>query len=105
MRLTVTVDGVDLVFVAPTVTGGYPWLGKVGGLHLAARAGHLEGVGVGEGANVAFELDNAIRQASDLLGYCPRAPAVIHDDNGVEWFSGLIQRVEYGAVLGGTIEA
>lgn len=97
-----TVGGTDLEFVAD---GEYPWLVKVGTLLLAARAGHLEGVGVGESANMTFELDNIDRQAAALLGRPVRAPAAIYDDAGDVFFSGLVQSISYGAVLTGTIEA
>jgi len=105
MKLVVSVDGVDLEFVAPGASGRYPWLVKVGALLLAARAGHLEGLGQGESANMTFELDNIGRQAADLLGRPVRAPAVLYDDAGDEFFSGLIQQVSYGAILSGMIEA
>jgi len=105
MRLVVTTGGVDLEFTEPRNGGAYPWLGKVGALLLAVRAGHLSGVGVGESANMTVELDNVSRQAATLLGFCPRAPAVVYDDDGDEFFSGLVQRMEFGAVLTLTLEA
>ena len=105
MRLVVTTGGVELTFTEPVDGGAYPWLTKVGALLLAARAGHLSGVGVGESANMTVELDNTRRQAATLLGFCPRAPAVVYDDEGDEFFSGLVQRLDFGAVLVLTLEA
>lgn len=105
MRLVVTTGGVDLEFTEPVDGGAYPWLTKVGPLLLAARAGHLSGVGVGESANMTVELDNTRRQAATLLGFCPRAPAVVYDDDGDEFFSGLVQRLDFGAALVLTLEA
>ena len=105
MRLVITVGGVDVEFTQPGASGEYPWLVKVGTLLLAVRAGHLDGVGVGESANCTFELDNINRQAADLLGYCPRAPAVIYDAAGDVWFRGLLQQMTFGTRLTGAIEA
>lgn len=105
MRLAVTAGGVDLTFTEPQASGAYPWLVKVGPLLLAARAGHLSGVGIGESANMTVELDNTSRQAATLLGFCPRAPAVVYDDAGDEFFSGLVQRLDFGALLALTLEA
>lgn len=105
MRLVVTARGVDLTFTEPRAGGAYPWLVKVGPLLLAARAGHLSGAGVGEAANMTVDFDNVSRQAATLLGFCPRAPAVAYDDAGDEFFSGLVQRMGFGAVLTLTLEA
>jgi hypothetical protein len=105
MRLIVTIAGTEIEFSEPGKGGPYPWLSKVGTLLLAARAGHLSGVGVGESANMMAELDNVNRQAAALLGYCPRAPAAVFDDDGEPFFSGLVQSIAFGAVLTLTIEA
>ena len=105
MRLLISQYGVDMEFVEPRTAGAYPWLTKVGHLLLAARAGHLESVGIAESANMSFDIDNANRQASTLLGRPIRARAVIYDDAGDEFFSGLVQQIIYGNTLSGTIEA
>ena len=105
MRLVVTVGGADVEFVERGTDGEYPWLTGVGTLLLAARAGHLQGVGAAESANMTVQLDNLNRQAFDLLGYCPRAPAVVYDDDGAELFAGLVQQMAFGALLSLTLEA
>lgn len=81
----------------------YPWLTKAGNMLLAARAGHLQGIGVGESASMTVELDNSDKQASALLGYCLRARAWFYDGDDV--FPGLIQQIEVGHPLILTLEA
>jgi hypothetical protein len=105
MRLVLDLDGTQVEFVQPGVDGEYPWLTKVGTLLLAARAGHLEGIGTGEAANVTVELDNTGRQASELIGYRPRTRGWIYDDAGAIFFVGLIQSIQYGWALVLTLEA
>jgi hypothetical protein len=105
MRLVITVGDVDLEFVEPNAEGAYPWLTEVGALLLYARAGHLKGTGVSEAPNVPVKLNNHEKQATRLLGYPLRAPAVIYGDDGEEFFSGSIATVTYGATLDLSIEA
>lgn len=95
----------SLEFVEPGVDGPYPWLVKVDTLLLAARAGHLEGVGVGETANMRVELDNSDRQASALIGHAPRMRAWVYDDDDELYFAGLIQRIDYAHPLVLNLEA
>lgn len=105
MRLVITQDGVGHEFVRHGVDGPYPWLGKVGTLLLAARAGHLDNIGVAESANVTVELTNDRRQAATLLGRPVRAAAALYDDAGDMFFAGLIQQVGYGTTMVVSIEA
>lgn len=105
MRLDLTIAGVVLQFTQPTAGGEYPWLAKVGTLTLAARAGHLEGVGVGEAANVSIELDNSGKQAATLLGFPMRARADLYDDDDELLLTGLVASANYGRVLVLGIEA
>lgn len=105
MRVVITVGGVDIEFVRPTAAGEYPWLVSTSNLLLAARAGHLQGIGAAEAANMTMELDNTARQAASLLGYCPRAPATVYDDDGTEVFTGLVQQMQFGTTLTLNLEA
>lgn len=105
MRLVIRIDGVDFEFVEGRADGEYPWLGKVGNLLLAARAGHLESVGLPETASITVQLDNENRQAATLLGRPVRAGATLFDDEDETLFSGLIQKIEYGPTLAITIES
>lgn len=99
MRLVIEHGGVELEFVRPNVDGAYPWLGDVGTLLLRARAGHIEGVGVGESANMTVALDNRDRQASTLLERPLRDRATIYDDDNDLFFDGIVQAVDYGPTL------
>lgn len=105
MRLVVYLDPCPIEFTEPLSGGEYPWLTKVGTLMLAARAGHLDGIGVGEGANIEVELDNAGRQATTLLGYPLRAPADVYDDDDELLLSGLVARFTPARAVSMTIEA
>jgi len=97
--------GVELEFTEPKNGGEYPWLASVGTLLLAARAGHLEGAGVGEAANVVVELDNRKKQASALIGYRLRTSAWLFDDDDEELLAGVVQAMEFGNTLRLTLEA
>lgn len=105
MRLLLDIDGLLLEFVEPRAAGPYPWLVKIGTLLLGARAGHLQGVGVRESANVTVELDNAGKRAAGLLGRPLRARGWLYDNDGDLLLAGLIQRVRYGRTLAITLEA
>lgn len=105
-RLVIDLDGTRIAFHAPgTACAPYPWLSKIGNLLLAARAGHLDSVGSDESANLSVELDNSDKQASDLLGYRPRAQCWLYDENNELFFSGLIAEIDYGYPLVLTIQA
>lgn len=105
MRLVLDVRGTQIEFTEPGTDAPYPWLAKVGNLLLAARAGHLSGLGIGETANVIVDLDNANRQFSSLVGYCPRARATLYDDDDDVYFDGLVQQVAFGQTCALTLEA
>ena len=104
-RLVLEHDGVLTEFASPGTDAAYPWLVKSGSLLLGARAGHLEGIGVGESANMTVEIDNADKQASALLGYCLRAKAWHYDDDGEQDFAGLVQAIDVANPLVLTLEA
>jgi hypothetical protein len=93
-------DGVEIEIHPPGVAcAPYPWLIKSGTLLLTARAGHLEGSGVGESANMTVEIANDEKQASALLGYCLRARATHYDDDGEQDFAGLVETIEVGPLV------
>lgn len=105
-RLVLDIDGAEITIHPPGVScSPYPWLTKAGNLLLAARAGHLESVGVGESATMTFELDNEGRQASELLGFCPRVQARYYSADGELFFSGLVQEIGFGHPLVLTVQA
>lgn len=103
MRLLVDLDGTEIEI---TESGGaYPYLSKVGTLLLEARAGHLDGIGIGESANLTVDLANDGNKASTLLGRPLRATATVYDDDDDEFFAGIVQAVSYGTTMGLTLEA
>lgn len=105
MRLLLDLDGVEIEIVEPRASGPYPWLVDVGDTLLAARAGHLEGVGVGESANVTVAIDNERKQAATLLGRPLRARAWLYDDDDELLLGGLVARCTVGRTMGLTLEA
>lgn len=105
MRLVLELDSVTVEFVEPRAAGEYPWLVRVGSLLLGARAGHLQGVGVRESANVTVELDNGGKRAASLLGRPLRARGWLYDDADELMLAGLIASVSYGRNVGLTLEA
>lgn len=105
MRLVITLADVELEFVEPGADGAFPWLTQVGALLLNAIAGHLQGTGVSETPNIPVTIDNRDKQATRLLGFPLRAPAVLYDGDGEEFFAGLIASVKYGRTLDLSIEA
>lgn len=105
MRLEIEHNGALLTITEPRAGGEYPLLAKVGTLLLAARAGHLDGVGAGETPKVTVDLDDDDRRASRLLGRPLRDVAEVFDDAGDSLLRGLISAVSYGRTLSLTIEA
>jgi hypothetical protein len=100
------VDGTEITLHPRRVScAAYPWLVKTGNLLLAARAGHLDGVSVGESANMDFEIDNEGKQASELLGYALRSRGTFYDDNEDRIIVGLVQQIQFGQPLVLTLEA
>lgn len=100
-----TGDGVGVELEFTERGGPYPWLASVGTLLLAARAGHLQGVGVGESANVVCSLNNDRGQATRLLGYPMRWPAWLYDDDDEELLAGVVQAASFGNPMQITLEA
>lgn len=104
-RLVLDLDGAETVFFPPGKDAAYPWLIGTGPLNLAATAGHLEGIGVGETASVEVRIKNERNQASRLIGYAMRAAATLYDDEDNSYIVGLVQQIVYGNPLVLTIEA
>lgn len=111
MELLLFVADVPLRFVRPgTPPAQAPearsWLVDVSGLALAARGAAFEQLAnAPEGASISVKLDNAGRQASQLLGRPLRVCADVYDDDDELYFAGIVQAIEYGPNLTLQIEA
>lgn len=103
MRLVVALDAGDVAFDAPGSSGPWPWLLGVGTLRIAARAGNASGFGVGETSSLTATLDNAGKQAADVVGVPLRRVATVYDDAGDVFFAGTVESVRVGRVLALTI--
>lgn len=105
MRAVVHADDVALVFTRPKDGGTFPLLVEVSPLLVAAEAGHIEGLGVGESANCQIILDNSKGIASKLLDHPLRNRVEVFDDDGDVFFTGLVQRFDEGTTLALTLES
>lgn len=105
MRLVLTLGATVLVFTEPTTRGEFPWLTGVRALQMGARAGHIDGIGTTETANVEAELDNDGRQAWRLIGQPLRAPAELQNDAGETVFPGTVAAVAIGRTITLTLES
>ncbi len=100
MRAVLNLGGTLLEFTAKTDTEGpYPYLISVGLLRVAARAGRVAGLGVGESPSLDVRLDNTERQTAPIIGNPLRAPVDVAFDNGDPFFSGVVSRVEFGRTI------
>lgn len=105
MRLLLDLDPSAIEFVEPLAPGANPFLLSVGDLHLAARAGHLEGIGTSESPSVEITLDNSGRRVVRLVGRPLRVRATIYNADDSVYFAGIVQNSTYGPTIGLTIEA
>jgi hypothetical protein len=105
MRAVVHADDVALVFTRPKDGGTFPLLVKVSPLLVAAQAGHISGLGVGESSNCQIVLDNSKGIASKLLDHPLRNLVEVFDDAGEPFFRGLVQSFIEGTLLTLTLEA
>ena len=105
MRLVLDLGGNEIEFTEPLSGGAFPYLFEVGTLRIAARAGYISGLGVGESPSLAVTLDNASNRAADIIGSPLRARATVYDDDGSTYWSGVIAAASYGRVIGLTVDA
>ena len=104
MRCVLTLAGVAIEFTEALAGGDFPYLLEVGALRLAARAGYLSGLGVGESPSLAVTLNNAGNRAADIIGAPLRARASVYDGADAFW-SGVVSAITYGRTLELIIEA
>ena len=105
MRLVVELGGGQVEFTEPLSGGAFPYLLEVGELRVAARAGYISGLGVGESPSLEVVLDNAGKRAADILGQPLRSLATVYDDDGSEYWSGVISAATYGRTIVSTVDA
>ena len=67
MRLVLDLGGNEIEFTEPLSGSLFPYLLEVGELRIAARAGYISGLGVGESPSLAVTLDNASNRAADAV--------------------------------------
>lgn len=104
MRLVLDLDPSAIEFVEPLSPGANPFLLSVGSLHLAVRAGHLQGIGSSESPSVDVKLDNSGRRAGRIIGRPLRVRATLYDGADV-YFTGIVEDATFGPIIGLTIEA
>ena len=95
MRLSLELAGGTVEFTQVD-DGPYPYLTSVGTLRIAARAGTLAGLGVGESPSVAVALDNTERQVAAIIGNPLRGIATITYDDGEPFFAGAVSNITFG---------
>jgi len=97
--------GNEIEFTEPLSGGAFPYLLEVGELRIAARAGYLSGLGVGESPSLAVTLDNAGNRAAGIVGAPLRATASVYDDDDSVYWAGIVSAASYGRTIGLTIDA
>lgn len=106
MRVVLSVPGADLEFVPPHADGApYRYLVAVGALRVAARAGRVAGLGVGESPNLEVQLQNAARETASLIGTPLRCPVMVYEDDGSLFFDGIVSKVALGKTITLTLES
>lgn len=99
MRLVLALDSGSVEFTGPRSSGPFPWLLSVGTLRLTARAGTASGLGVGETSSLAVAIDNAGKQAAEVVGVPLRRVATVYDDADDVLFAGSVESVKVGRSL------
>lgn len=99
MRLVLDIAGAPIEFTSLTDDGPYPYLISVGTLQIAARAGRLAGLGVGESPSLDVLLANNERQTAPLIGLPLRARATVYDDDGAVFFAGAVENILFGRTI------
>ena len=105
MRVVLSLPPSEIEFTEALSGGKFPYLLDVSALRIAARAGYISGLGVGESPSLTFTLDNAGNRAADIVGHPLRARCAVYDDADAEYFSGAVSAVAYGRILEVTVEA
>lgn len=99
MRAVFELAGATVEFTPKTDSGPYNVLLAVGTLRVAARAGSISGLGVGESPNLDIVLDNNDRQTAQIIGNPLRIPVVITYDDATPFFAGVVSKVQFGRTI------
>jgi hypothetical protein len=103
-RLVLSLDPSEVAFTKPGASGPYPLLLSIGTLRLAARAGHISGIGSTESTSVTVSLDNTGGHAAAIIGRPLRVRARIYDGPDL-FFDGTVAAIAYGQTIELQIEA
>jgi hypothetical protein len=104
--LVIALGAAKLTFTSSTdAVGAFPWLLSVGALRMAVNAGYQSGFGVGESPFINVTLDNNKRQLVRLINRPLRQRAEVFNDDGSQFFAGLISNIEYGRIISMEIAA
>lgn len=105
MRLVVDLGGNEIEFTEPLSGGAFPYLLEVGSLSIAARAGYISGLGVGESPSLEVALDNSGNRVAGIVGQPLRAPLTVYDADDSVFWQGIVSSVRYGRTITLTVEA
>jgi len=105
VRLVLTIEGATIEFVRLNDDGPYPYLISTGTLRIAARAGQIAGLGVGESPSIEVLLQNNSRQAATLIGTPLRAAAQVYDSAGALFYDGIVSKVAHGKTMSLVLES
>lgn len=99
MRAVFGLAGATVEFTPKTDAGPYPYLLAVGTLRVAARAGRLSGLGVGESPSLDIVLENNERQTAPTIGNPLRVPVTVTYDDGSPFFVGVVSKCRFGRTI------
>lgn len=105
MRLVLTLGDAAVEFTGELSGGKMPYLQSLSALRMAARAGYLSGLGVGESPSVTAVLSNAGRRVAGIIGHPIRCIGAAYDAAGNLLLQGPISGATFGKTISITIEA
>jgi hypothetical protein len=103
-RIVLSLDPSDVAFTKVGDSGPFPLLLAIGTLRIAARAGHISGIGTTESTSVTVSLDNTAGRAAEILGRPLRVQARIYDGPDL-FFTGTVASIQYGQTIDLLIQA
>jgi hypothetical protein len=103
-RVVLSLDPSDVAFTKVGDSGPFPLLLAIGTLRIAARAGHISGIGTTESTNVTVSLDNTGGRAAEIVGRPLRVQAQIYDGPDL-FFTGTVASIQYGRTVDLLIQA
>jgi hypothetical protein len=102
MKLRLAIGAAEVEF---TEAGGpYPLIVAVGSLHMTARSGDPSDTASDETPSVVVSLNNDGNIAAGIVDVPLRALGAIDNDDGSEYFSGIVSQVDFGRTVDITLE-